>query len=437
MMPIYRILTVVCLVLVVAAPVVAGKTLNLDQCIEYALEKNERVISARNSARVAGAGVWSAFGAFLPSGGISLSSSETHSNKEFAIIEGIPQAVEESGISKGYSIGGSASLTAFNGGKNIFDYSSARSAKKAADRMVEATELEIIYNVKRFYFAYLSALKALNVAEEAVKLGEEQYKLASSRYEVGSASKSDVLKAQVQLGTDRYDFITAENMVKSARAELAYYIGVDVNADVDFSTEYDSEVYDGSEADAVKYGFTNHPGLLAAGHNISSAKNQVRSAYGNYLPTLTLSIGKSWQNTFWSEVSQFNNIDATWNFGVRLSLSIFEGFWRKRAVTGAKADLNNARASYYYSKNAIAFEIKRAYLDLKKAREALVVAEETVNAAQEDMDLVQEKYNLGAATILELLDAQVNLTQARNQRIEADFGHNMAVASLEYAMGTR
>ena len=53
------------------------------------------------------------------------------------------------------------------------------------------------------------------------------------------------------------------------------------------------------------------------------------------------------------------------------------------------------------------------------------------------MNLVQEKYNLGAATILELLDAQVSLITAQNDKVQSEFDYNLAVAKLENVMGVR
>ena len=56
-------------------------------------------------------------------------------------------------------------------------------------------------------------------------------------------------------------------------------------------------------------------------------------------------------------------------------------------------------------------------------------------AAEEDLKITQEKYNLGAATILDLLDAQVSLKEAQVALIQVDFGLNLAIAQLENAMG--
>lgn len=435
-----------------------AETLTLDDCIEIALKKNQDIIRARNQVKTADGTLWTAFGDFLPSVSASISSSETHS-PEYTSTEALfitkqpdpgdtilippdtlriaSMETQGGGTSKSYGIGASARLTVFNGGQNIFNYLSSRASKKYYRHIAESSEQDLVLNVKTYYYNYLRANDQLAISEEAVKRGEEQYKLAKSRYEVGSASKSDVLKAQVQFGNDKLDLLAAQNNVKVAKASLAYYIGVDVNSDVEFSKEVPLKTYDGTELEALKIGLANHPGLLASEQLLTASRNDLRSAYGQYLPTLSLDLSKNWSAGSWSRVSELNADDSRWTFSASLSIPIFSGFSRKSNVTRAKVSLNNAQAAYYYSQNNIALGIKEAYLEIQRADQALGVAEENVAAAKEDMSLIQEKYNLGAATILELLDAQVSLITAQNNKVEADFDYNLAVAQLENAMGVR
>lgn len=433
-----------------------AETLTLDDCIEIALKKNQDAIRARNQVKTADGSVWNAFGAFLPSISASGSRSETHTDERTMVYDVLGIISEDDsysvppdtllylqdtsiigGTSKNYSLGASANWTIFNGGQNIFNYSAARANKKYYSHLAESSEQAVILNVKTYYFNYLKALDQRDVSEEAVKRGEEQYKLAKSRYEVGSASKSDVLKAQVQFGNDKLTLLAAQNNVKIAKAELTYYIGLDVNSDVEYSDQFEPKKYDGSEMEALTLGLTNHPGLLASEQLLNSAKYGVRSAYGNYLPSLSLGLSKNWSADTWNRVKEFNSEDGQWTFSATLSIPIFQGFSRKSNVTSAKVSLNNARTSYYYAKNNVALGIKEAYLEIQRADQALQVAGENVEAAKEDMSLVQEKYNLGAATILELLDAQVSLLTAQISKIKADFDYNLAVARLENAMGVR
>jgi outer membrane protein len=459
MTALYRAIISISCLIVLLAGVAGGKTLTLDGCIELALKKNEDVIRARNMVKTADGALWRAAGEFLPSISASGSASQTHTERftetdsGFAILAPftdsarIPpdtilivpfsETYEVGGVSKSYSIGASANLTVFDGGRNVFNYLGARADKRFYEFQADASEQVIIFSVKQYYFSYLKAVEQMKISQEAVKRGEEQFKLANSRYEVGSAPKSDVLKAKVQYGNDKLGLIAAENAQKISRANLAYLIGLDVNTDIDFATDFQRRKYEGTEAEALDIGLKRHPELLAEEQGLASARHNLRSAYGAYLPTLSVGVSRNWSNSKWNEVAKLRSEDASWRINTTLSIPIFSNFLRKSSVTAAKVGLNNAQSSYNYARNYVALEIKEAYLDINRSREALNVAAENVLAAEEDMSLVQEKYNLGAATILELLDAQVSLVTAQNLKVEADFDYNLAVARLEKAMGIR
>lgn len=416
---------------------VLAEELTLNDCIDRALENHPDIYRAKGNAKVAGEGVWTAVGQFLPS--ISGSGRVSESRGQYLELvdpddpsQGF-RAVE--GFNKSYSAGLSASITAFNGGQNLFDYFQAKANKSYYNYLEKQSRQNLILTVKNYYFAYLAAQRMLEIRTEALKRGEEQLKLAESKYEVGSASKSDVLKARVQFGNDKLDLITAENDVRTTFADLTWLIGVDVNSDVTFSKEYQSEHYDGSESDALSFGMNNQPSLLAAEKSMTAAKWGVWSARGQYLPTITVSVSRDYQNDRYSQLAKFRNLDRSTSISTSLRIPIFTGFSRKAAVSRAKVSLNNSRAEFYYARNELALEIKKAYLSMNEAKEKLSVAEETVTSADEDMALVREKYNLGAATILELLDAEVSLITAQNNKIQAEFDYNLAVAALEKAMG--
>ena len=86
-------------------------------------------------------------------------------------------------------------------------------------------------------------------------------------------------------------------------------------------------------------------------------------------------------------------------------------------------------------RNLVASQIKTAYLNIQQLKEQKNVSQSNVDASTEDLKITQEKYNLGAATILDLLNAQVSLKQAQVTLIQADFDLNLAISRLENAMG--
>jgi outer membrane protein TolC len=450
MIPKYAKIITVLAVIVLLGGISSAKELTLEDCIDMALRNHNSIISARGTLNNAKQTVWTTAGAFLPSFSVSGNVSETHRPSSVESVIGTygvdlgdgsflldTTEVYNSGFSKGYSFGISSSLTWFNGGRNIFNYLGSKTEKAYWEYQLEQARQNIILEVKQKYFAYLKAQDSKRIYEEAVKRGEEQYKLASSRYEVGSASKSDMLKAQVQYGQDKLQLLRSENQVRLAHAQMAYLIGIDVNSDVEFSKTYQRKRYDDTEETALKYGLSYHPGLLASHKNIEASKYDLKSTWGRFLPTITTSFDKSWSASTWDRINDLSYQDQSWRISTSINWSIFANFDRKRDLSRARAALNTARADYAYAKNSVTLAVKQAWLDIKLARESLSVAEENVAAASEDMALVQEKYRLGAATILDVLKAQESLITAQNSKVEADFDYNLSVAELENAMGVR
>ncbi|UCD18174.1 MAG: TolC family protein, partial [Candidatus Zixiibacteriota bacterium] len=346
--------------------IASAEVLTLDDCISLALRNHESVVDAVGQVKVYNGNLWLEAGnSFLPGITASAYVREIHATGP-EVINGIQTGQMISGVSKFYGIGIGAGMTLFNGGRNVHNYLRAKADKKRSEYLLESTRQDIIFLVKQKYFDYLRALDKKKISEEAVKRGEEQYKLASSKYEVGSASKSDVLKAKVQFGTDQLGLLSADNRVRTAHAELSYIIGIDVNSDAEFSGAYQQKEYNDTEQAALKFGLANHPGLQASAKYVTASKYDVRSAWGRFLPSVTLNVSRDWSNSRWSEVKKFNEVDGQWTITTSVNLPIFEQFWKKRELARTKATLNSARASYYYTRNNVAYGIKTAYLEITR-----------------------------------------------------------------------
>ncbi|SYZ73489.1 exported hypothetical protein [Candidatus Zixiibacteriota bacterium] len=425
----------VLITVLLAASTVSAEVLTLDDCIRLALKNYPDVIRAQNQVKVAKGTVWQAFGSFLPSLSVGASRNENRSEPGDYVINN--QTYHSDGVLKQYSISGSSGITLFDGGQNIFNYLGSKADKSYYEFLAEQSRQSLILTVKTTYYAYLAALRAKTNGDEAVKRGEEQYKLANSKFEVGSASKSDVLKAQVQYGNDKLSLLDAENSIQTTRANLAYLIGVDVNSNVEFSPDFKQREFTDTEESSLKYALENQPALLASKSNLKAAKYDLRSTRGQYLPSITFSVGRSYTANTWSRVNDLKKEDAQWSLRTSINFSIFNNFQREASMARSKANLNNAKADYFYAQNNVAFQVKKAYLEITRSRQALQLAQDNESAATEDLALVQEKYNLGAATILDMLDAQVNLITAQNNKTQAEFDYNLAIANLENAMGVK
>jgi outer membrane protein len=120
---------------------------------------------------------------------------------------------------------------------------------------------------------------------------------------------------------------------------------------------------------------------------------------------------------------------------VRLNFTLFDGFFTKSNIRSAEASLLTARRSLETTELDVLFEVRRAYLDLEIARESITVAGDAVRSSQEDLRFAQERYNIGEGTILDVIDAQVNLTRSKTNLVTAQYDARLAVSALRNAVG--
>lgn len=416
-----------------------AKTYTLEECIELAKRTDPELERYRNSVKTAGMSVWNQAGQFLPSAGFSLSYRKEDNSESLSPYDlGGGQVIDSlrpAYTFRTYNSGFRLDYTIFDGLQNIWNYLGSKSSKSVAENNLIIAESNIEYAVKGSYYLVLKSNRELKVAQETVKRSEELLKLFEEKYELGSASLSEVLKQKVQYGNDKLTLVQARNNYQVARYQLAITIGLDPREEYEIEDiPMMREKLDPVDS-FIKTATAGHPSLLSAEAELSASKYDVRSAWGGYLPRLELQYTYGWQKNSFSDALNFDEYDRSATTYLVFSFNIFDNFSREYNLSRAKATVNNARANNFYTKNKVIKDIQDAYLGVKLAEEKLAVTEETERSASEDFELVQTKYNLGAAALWELLDAQVSLKSAQFNKVNAEFDYNLARARLLNAMG--
>ncbi len=432
-------LTFYLVIAVLAAPVTInaqGKVYTLKECIDKALKTNLTLVQTRGYFEQAKADALAAKGAFLPDLNWRISGSYSHQKwtsfqdpvtGEFVVGE-FSQDVH------GYQASLDASLMLFDGFGNFFNLARSRANVSSYRNRVSQQELNAAYNVKSQYFSLLQAHATFKITQKALERTQELMKIAQTKYELGSASRSDVLKAKVSLSQAQLDMLTSENRVSKAQANLNYAIGEPVDQEIRVKDVEISDV-DYSLSDVSAQSLRSNPGYLSAQDDLSAAKHGLRNAQSDYLPTLSLSASKYWVGPELGEMDDWLSRNYTTTIGGRLSFNIFDRFMTKQRNDYAKANLHSAEYGVSDWKRAVELEAREAYLNLQETLKARELSDEKFASAQEDYKLAQEKYTLGAATILDILDAEVSLRTAESDQVDSKYNYLLAVARLKTVMG--
>ncbi len=416
------------------------KVYTLDECIQLAEKHNAMLIAAKQNYNVAKSDVWTAWGSLFPRVDSNLGYSRritwTPGGEWIDPVTQTTVSVPPGPVTDSYYTARiSASQSWSLGGFNFYDISEKNASKSSAMSSYSLTRQELILSVKRAYFDVLKAKMLLDIQKEALKRAKEQLKIAETRYELGAASYSDVLKAKVQYGDVELGLIGAENAVKLARATLNSWMGQNVDSPIDVEENLTIPEFTYSYDDALEESMAENPEVNKARFDLKSAEAQLGMARSGYFPNFNLSGSYSWDNTELDQIKYIRQRDYSWSLGASVSFNIFDNFAKKRNLSYAKANLNSSRENFHQTKRDVALELKEAFLNVQQANEKINLTKEKVKSAREDLDLVQEKYNLGAANILELLDAEVSFKQAEADQVEALYDYNLAVAQFEKAMG--
>lgn len=414
-------------------------TLTMDQCVEIALQQNPQLAQSRLNMDMAGKDVMIAAANFLPSASFGLGYNHSvNGPTETLWIDpntGLTKNVSPEIVSWSSSAGFRASQTLFNGGYNYFNMKNVLAGKRSAQYNFEDTRQQIIYVVKQRAYDLLKSEKLLEVQQEALKSSQESFKLAEAKYQVGTAAKSEMLQFKVELENARLAQIQAEQNLSIALASLNQVLGMDMDQKIEVEDNPELPEIQMGIQDAISISARKNPVLLKSKADLDGSKAFIGMAASRYLPSVSASYSYSWFNRDFNQIKHIFDTNYNWSAGVSLSIPIFQGFSRYAQLGKAKLNykLNQEIVDYY--RREVNLEVKQAYYNVQLAKNKISVTEDAEKAAEETLRLNKEKYNLGAGTYLDLINAQSSYTEAQSNRIQALYDYQFAIAVLKRAMG--
>jgi outer membrane protein len=413
-----------------AGPPASG-LLTLDEAINLALTHQPTLLAAHGNAASQEALVGEARAPLLPQ--LSVTSGYTQqTNNSFPRPQfqgSSSSSTTESNRSTGnYSNALSLQQLIFDFGKTGNQLRAARENLNASRFDIDTTRQTIVLNVKVAYFGLLAARHLLEVQEETVRQSKEHLDQTQGFYQAGTRTRFDVTNAEVTLTNARLDLIKAKNAVRVGEVTLANAMGVPDQTVGALEELLEFQKMDIKEDQAVNEAIAHRPDLKSVEAQRRSAEASVRSAQRGYFPVLSGNADYTYRG---------QNFPLTWNWdvGATLSVPIFSGLLTQSQVAQARADAIVADANVEALRQTVLLEVRQAYSNLIDAEERVKTAEVVVEQAQENLDLANGRFQAGVGTSVEQTDAQVQLTNAKTDRLQALFDYRVAAAALERAMG--
>lgn len=282
------------------------------------------------------------------------------------------------------------------------------------------------------YYAALADEELTRVARDRARRAEEQLVVARARVQTGAAASSDSLTVRLELLRARVLLLRDESALRVSRLELGRRVGA-AGAVVPLPLDSaPAEPLPLSLDAAVAQALAQGPEYRAARARERAAEKDLVARRGAYLPTLTLDAAHSrFDSQFFPSAVSVSALTFT------VALPIWDNGRRELSVIQARATRNLARAVRSDLELAAQREVTEAYDGFETARAEFGLALEGRTVAIESYRVQEARYRAGATTVLELLQAQDDISQAEATLVQSRFTARLARARLEAILGTR
>ena len=413
-----------------------GETMTLEDCVTKALEANPSVLGAEETLSQAESGVKEARSGYLPNLSLSGSYNFMEETQKVRFPDPISGQVQEFNLdfTRDYDFQVSASQPLYTGGRVSSSYRVAKRSHEMMETDLSRVKGEVALQVVSAFYGLLLAREAVSVAEEAVSTAEEFLRVVKARYETGEASSFEVMRAEVEVSNLEPALISARNGVALSELTLKKAMGVSQDSDIDFTGSFGHPDFDMTVEEAIETGLKARPEIATAGFQKQMAEASLGLAKSGRMPSFSLSMN---YHVLTDKITfDSGETEDTYAGYLVMSLPLFDGLRTKAQISKAMSGLRQADIARRNLEDAVELEVRAAFLDIEAARERVGSQEKNVEMAEEALKIANERYMQGYATNLEVLDSQLALNTARQNRLQAVHDLNLAVAKMKKAMGT-
>ncbi len=414
------------------------RTLTVEESVRLGLDNSKQIYSSKSAVQAADARVNEIGASRLPS--LKFTGGYTRLSDVPATafsVPGFDQSIELSpSILNNYVMRLTLQQTVFTGFQLENSQKSAEYSVQAAEKEVNAAEINQAYSVKAAYWSLYRAIEVKKLNEENVQQVQAHLQHVKTLTEHGVAQNNDVLRVQVQLSDAQFRRLDAENNVRMAMVNLNNLLGLPLSTELELASQIGSPVDEiPALEESINKSLTTRPDASAMQYRVQAGKAGVDAAKGGWYPQVFLSANYNYNRPNSRIFPTKDEFRDTWDIGVSVSFDVWN--WRTTTykTTQAEAQLAQAEYSLGLIRDGISVEITQSWISLRQARERIAVAKTGVDQAEESMRTINESYKNGAALNTDVLDAQVALLQSKTNYTTALVDYELARVRLRKAVG--
>ena len=408
----------------------------LEKCIRYAAENNLQIKQQSLMVQQAENNVLQSKLDFVP----SVSGSVSHNMSWGRSVNLQDLEIIENKLSQSTSANLSASMNLLEGLSKFNTLKSNKTQLEIYNYEVEKLKNDISINITQAYLQVLLAQQMEKTAAESYKSVEEQVERTRKLVDAGSQAYSTLLEIQSQLGTEKVQWVTAQNDVRSNLLTLKQLL--DLSPDTPFDiyvpdTENFSMELQTENLNSIYNSALDLPQIKSAELALEKSRLDLKIQKGQAYPVVSLSAGygsyysNSQEKAFFS---QFND-NRNPSLGFSLRIPVFNNWRTNTSIRNARLNVKNYELDLEIKHQNLFKDIQQAYNDARSAYEKYKAAEQNMASSQESFSYVEKKFDLGMLNGTDYTVSRTNLFKAQSEFYQAKYQYIFQLKILDFYKG--
>ncbi|HNY13439.1 MAG TPA: TolC family protein [Candidatus Wallbacteria bacterium] len=309
----------------------------------------------------------------------------------------------------------------------------AEKYKDAAVFSVDSAKVNLVYNVRKSFYDLLLAKEFVKVATESLELIKAHVQTVKNRFNAGTSSKFDLLRVEVQEANIKPNLIKAVHGLTISKNVFNNVLAMPIFYEIEIRGKlYKPELPVVDLDNAINTALAGRQDVMAAKSDLDAAEYALKLAKAGNKPTVALA--GTYEKALGS-ATPIDKFNETWNMSMVAQMPLYDGKATKHSVETAHENIGQKTIRFEQILENVKLEVKIAHQELIQADELIVASEKNVEQAREALSIAQVSYDNGLNTNLEIMDAQLALTQAKTNYYQSLHDYMVAYAKLEKAMG--
>ncbi|MDP2397180.1 MAG: TolC family protein [Burkholderiales bacterium] len=414
---------------VVGSPPATGELarnqpLSLPELTEFALRNNPRTRQSWFAARAAAAGVGIEKADLLPQLSANYAMTRTQQVTNQGVL--VPWQTR-------YGPSISLSYLLYDFGVRGFQIETSEYRLLAANLSHNRVLQDVVFGVEQAYYRLIGNDALVRVNAQSLKNAETALEAVSKRRESGFATVADVYRAETLVAQARLNLTRSNGELEKSRGQLAFVVGLPVNVGIavrPLEAPPQTKEISASIGDLLARAKASRPDLVAAEAQVRASRASANAVARAGMPSIEV-VGGSGRTMFGDSRPSASN----YNIGLAIRIPIFNGFRDTYSVRQAEAQAKAVEANRDALLGQAEVEVWHGYYDLTTVNSSISSTEAQVRSAEQTAQATLARYQSGFGSILDLITAQQDESNARVQRIQSYLDWFTTLARLQVAVG--